>query len=196
MRRAPIERVSVRCNCRNDGTWMKLVDPGPQPPPFEVEYSELESDKPKPEHQSEEVSSNADAASESIAETQAAPVAGEASVTESAKAADESVETPNSASADGQDYVAAENAVAAQNTAGGDAFGAGVDVGDDDSKSAADEEPQSADLSTQQGADGAKVSESGETASGEQKRGKRPNRRRRSRRGQKKNDGSPPQSGS
>lgn len=181
MRRAPIEKVSVRCNCRNGGTWMKLVDPGPQPSPFEVEYSELESDKPKVQNQSEDVSPNAEvsreASTEAVEEPQAAPVDAEASVSRSETTAEQSFRVATSSS---------ENAQV--EATGGDEFGAGVDVGDDASKVAGNEKPKAGDESPQQATDGAKAA-----GTGQKKRGKRPNRRRRAQRGQKKNDGSPPE---
>jgi len=164
---------------------MKLVDPGPQPPPFEVEYSELEADKPKAERPDEEVSSNAEvsneATTETVAETPNATVAVEASVSEPATGADAS--SAGDASTPGDTH---------EESSGEDTFGAGVDVGDEAPKPAADAEPQVGEQSTQQDTDGAKVAET--SGSGQKKRGKRPNRRRRSRRGQKKNDGSPPKS--
>jgi hypothetical protein len=160
---------------------MKLVDPGPQPSPFKVEYSELESEKPDFQNQNEDVSPNADvsreASTEAVEEPQAAPVAAEVSVTRSAKTAEQPFRAATSSS---------ENAQA--EATGGDEFGAGVDVGDEVSKVAGNEKPKTGDESPQQGTDDAKAA-----ATGQKKRGKRPGRRRRSRRGQKNNDGSPPE---
>jgi len=181
MRRAPIKEVSVRCNCRNGGTWMKLVDPGPQPSPFEVEYSELESDKPKVQNQSEDVSPNAEVSrevsTEAVEELQTAPVAAEASVTRSTTTAEQSFRAAISSSGNAQ-----------VEATGGDEFGAGVDVGDDAAKVAGNEKLKAGAESPQQATDGAKAADTGQ-----KKRGKRPNRRRRSRSSQKKDDGSPPE---
>lgn len=171
---------------------MKLVDPGPQPPPFEVEYSELEADRPKAESPDEDVSSNTEvsneAATETVAETPNATVAVDASVSEPATDADAS----SAGDASSSDKTQTPPVDAHEDSSGEDTFGAGVDVGDEAPKPAAGEESQVDNKSTQQSADGAKAAE--KPGDGQKKRGKRPNRRRRSRRGQKKNDGQPPKS--
>lgn len=171
---------------------MKLVDPGPQAPPFEVEYSELEADQPKAERPDEEVSSNAEgsneATTETVAETPNATVAVDASVSKPETDADVSSEVDASPPENTQTPPWDTQ----EDSSGEDTFGAGVDVGDEAPKPAAGEESQVDNKSTQQSADGAKAAE--KPGDGQKKRGKRPNRRRRSRRGQKKNDGSPPKS--
>ncbi len=168
---------------------MKLVDPGPQPPPFEVEYSELEADKRRNDPPAEEATP-IESSVEVTADAQPAATPGDrltlaaklrstedAAITEADSAADNS--------GDNSDSV--------------DSFGAGLDVGDVAAEPAKKEPPDVSKESAPksgQGSSSATSASSGSEKSGSEKkkRGKRPNRRRRSRRGQKKDGGSAPKS--
>lgn len=162
---------------------MKLVDPGPQPPPFEVEYSELEADKPRTDPPEEEA-----AVESSVEATAEAPPAAKSvdNLTLAAKlqptedAATSKVESADEKSGDNLDSV--------------DSFGAGLDVGDVASEPAKKEQPDAAKEAASTSGEGSGATESASSGPEKKKRGKRPNRRRRSRRGQKKDGGSAPKS--
>ena len=164
---------------------MKLVEPGPQPPPFEVEYSELESDKPRAEQQPEDDVSPAESTVEAASDTQAPSSPDDGSDGSAA----EKQSQPLAQAAAPSVESASENADVA------DSFGAGLDVGDVASQPTEKEQPtvekESAATAASETDTAATDSESD---SGGKKRGKRPNRRRRSRRGQKKDGGSVPKS--
>lgn len=172
---------------------MKLVDPGPQPPPFEVEYSELEADKRRtdppaeeatPIESSIEVTSDAQlAANPGDRLTLAAKLQSteDAAITETESAADNSGDNSD------------------DDSGSVDSFGAGLDVGDVAAEPVKQEPPdvakESAPKSGQGSSSAASASSDSEKSDSEKKkRGKRPNRRRRSRRGQKKDGGSAPKS--
>ncbi|MFT5323687.1 MAG: hypothetical protein ACI8P0_001538 [Planctomycetaceae bacterium] len=170
---------------------MKLVDPGPQPPPFEVEYSELEADKPRtepPEEEPSPIESSVEVAA--VAQPAAKP---EDSLTLAAKlqstedAAASTAEPVDDHSGDRSDDV--------------DSFGAGLDAGDVAPEPGKKEQPDVAKESAPTSGEGAAATDSAEAAATDsatdpekKKSGKRPNRRRRSRRGQKKDGGSAPKS--
>jgi hypothetical protein len=171
---------------------MKLVEPGPQPPPFNVEYSELEADKARTEERPDDDSTSIESSSEGASPVQPAktPDAGSAGSTAESQLspAVETVETANG-NADSTDVA--------------DSFGAGLDVGDEVAQPVQKEqsaiEVVSAAAATVEATAEAEVSGESEVTnsdsdSGGKKRGKRPNRRRRSRRGQKKDGGSAPKS--
>lgn len=191
-RRAPIDRVAVRCNCRNDGTWMKLVEPGPAPPPFEVEYSALEADskpvKDPPESEPE--------TSQEIEAGSADKQGGPASANEEAAQVHVSGTTSSgdkSATGDLDTQPVRDSATESQKentqapgteSSSDDAFGTGIEFGDDPANSP----PTAAEpgIDTKQ-----ESADSGDTESdSNRKKGKRSNRRRRSRRNQKKRNNS------
>jgi hypothetical protein len=170
---------------------MKLVDPGPQPPPFEVEYSELEADKPRAE-QPEDDSSQVEISVEAAADAQPAAkpddsLALAAKLQPTEDAAAPKAESVADNSGDSSDDV--------------ESFGAGLNVGDVATEPAEEEQPAVEKESVATSPAGAAATDTAEAAttdsasdSEKKKRGKRPNRRRRSRRGQKKDGGSAPKS--
>ncbi len=156
---------------------MKLVEPGPQPPPFKVEYSELESDKPRSEPPPQEESSPVESPGEATADAPPA-VTPDDSLAVDAKS--QSATDP-----------AASKSQSADNSSGdGESFGAGLDVGDVAAEPAGNEQSVVEKESQGASAGSAATADSGSGAE-KKKRGKRPNRRRRSRRGQKKDGGTP-----
>ena len=193
---------------------MKLVDPGPQPPPFEVEYSELEADKPRTEQEPEEDSSPVakmveaavksaavesaaveSATEESAVDGRAADVADDNSTVEAKPQPVDALPPPTAKPAgDNSDEPGNDNAE------GGDTFGAGLDVGDDAAEPQKDDLPANEQPTVETESVATTPSETkatdSESDSVQKKRGKRPNRRRRSRRGQKKDDGSSPKADS
>jgi hypothetical protein len=182
---------------------MKLVEPGPQPPAFEVEYSALEADAPRVEETSPPDSPQLEASPE------------ESRVVEPANAADDSQpshaqtreQAPpdrESAAADQQSPSEADSAVVpdepeadkpADEPSDGDSFGMGLDVGESSAKSDADSKPGADANAEPAGATDTQPGASSSDGDSKGKKGKRPNRRRRSRRGQKKKDGPPAQGG-
>jgi len=162
---------------------MKLVDPGPQPPPFEVEYSELEADKPRtepPEEESSPIESSVEVAAvaQPAAELEdSLTLAAKLQSTEDAAAS--TAEPVDDHSGDRSDDV--------------DSFGAGLDAGDVAPEPAKKEQP---DVAKEAGAASPAEAAATDSATDPEKKksGKRPNRRRRSRRGQKKDGGSAPKS--
>lgn len=170
--------------CRKDGTWMKLVDPGPQPPPFQVEYSELESDKAPTEPPVEE-SSPIESSIEATADAQPAAKPADSLTLAAKLQSTEDVATSKVESTDDKP---------GDNLDGADSFGAGLDVGDAPSAPAKKEPPDVAKESAPKSGEGASAADSASSGPEKKKRGKRPNRRRRSRRGQKKDGGSAPKS--
>ena len=174
-RRAPIDRVSVRCHCRNDGTWMQLVEPGPQPPAFEVEYSILQADMPAAGKPIED-------ASEQEVNREEVSVAESAEIPAKSSSASEPTSQPMTDS-DATSTVAGEQASANEEASDNDAFGTGIEVADNPAMPQTDSQPT---------ADSSASTDPDSTNSDDKpsrKKGRRPNRRRRSRRGQKKNDG-------
>jgi len=170
---------------------MKLVDPGPQPPAFEVEYSELEADKPRTEPPEEdslpiETLVEATAAAEPAAKPEDnLTLAAKLQSTEDAAAS--TVESVDDNSGGSSDNV--------------ESFGAGLEVGDVAPEPAKKEQPDVAKESAPASGEGSSAADSAEAAATDsatdpekKKSGKRPNRRRRSRRGQKKDGGSAPKS--
>lgn len=163
---------------------MKLVDPGPQPPPFEVEYSELEADKPRTDPP-EEDSSPVESSVEATAEAQPAAKPADNLTLAAKLQPTEDAATSKAASADEK---------SGDNSNGVDAFGAGLDVGDVTAEPVKKESPDVAKESAPKSGEGTSAADSASSGSEKKKRGKRPNRRRRSRRGQKKDGGSAPKS--
>tara|TARA_R110002072_G_scaffold155657_2_gene306078 strand:- start:130802 stop:131281 length:480 start_codon:yes stop_codon:yes gene_type:complete len=159
---------------------MKLVEPGPQPPPFEVEYSELDADKPGVPQPPEEDSSPTGDSVAATTDAQPAKIPDDDSVTEtpSLPAAEAAARPVDSVS---------------DNADGADSFGAGLEVGDVAAEPVKKEQPAGEQAAAATSAEEGKATGS-ESDSGGKKRGKRPNRRRRSRRGQKKDGDSAPNS--
>lgn len=164
---------------------MQLLDPGPQPPPFEVEYSVLEADMPQsdrlphedaPSPEVTQVDIPADVAGKDSAEPSSTPTEQESKPVADSGGA---TSVPTKPSSDAESAGLKE-----------DAFGAGVSVGDGPAASETDPKPSAESESAKEPGAEARSSDSGNDPN--RKKGKRPNRRRRSRRGQKKGDGSPP----
>lgn len=186
---------------------MKLVEPGPQPPPFKVEYSALEADAapaidlveetPEGETLAQDTPAEGILASETVEEHGDAKLDRERAVAqappegESAAADQESPSEADSAvaTAEPQEHQSADE------QSEEDAFGTGIDVEESPSKPDAAAQPGGEADAKPETVSAAEPATPASENDSNRKKGKRPNRRRRSRRGQKEKDG-PPASGS